>query len=133
MQQRFELERRQNDEKIKNMDAIKNSIAVDAKSERDTFEEQSWGKIDILIENNKSELARSITTGMQQKGDLTKKGKEFRELKQQLDFKERDMEEKNHLFHEYIQQQKDLQIVQKRNKTEIYEREVTLNEKRARI
>jgi hypothetical protein len=133
MQQRFELERRQNDEKIKNMDAIKNSIAVDAKSERDTFEEQSWGKIDILIENNKSELARSITTGMQQKGDLTKKGKEFRELKQQLDFKERDMEEKNHLFHEYIQQHKDLQIVQKRNKTEIYEREVTLNEKRARI
>lgn len=102
MHERFELERQQNDEKIRSMEAARKDIEVNAKTERQTIEEQSWSQIDSLIENNKSHLALSITNGMQQKGDLTKKGKEFRELKQQLDHNEREMEEKNHLFHEYI-------------------------------
>jgi hypothetical protein len=50
---------------------------------RNKVEEDSWARIDMLVEQNKTKLDVSIEQSMVAKGDLTKILKNYRELNQE--------------------------------------------------
>lgn len=68
---------------------------------RNKVEEDSWARIDMLVEQNKTKLDVSIEQSMVAKGDLTKILKGFREFKQEKEQKQREIDEKNQ---DYVEQ-----------------------------
>ena len=67
------------------------------------MEEDSWARIDMLVEQNKTKLDVSIEQSMVAKGDLTKILKGFREFKQEKEQKQREIDEKNQDYVEQVQ------------------------------
>lgn len=70
---------------------------------RNKVEEDSWARIDMLVEQNKTKLDVSIEQSMVAKGDLTKILKGFREFKQEKEQKQREIDEKNQDYVEQVQ------------------------------
>jgi hypothetical protein len=72
---------------------------------RGKVEEDSWARIDMLVDQNKTKLDISIEQSMVAKGDLTKILKNFRELNQEKEQTQRVLLEYNQEFADHIQTQ----------------------------
>jgi hypothetical protein len=72
---------------------------------RGKVEEDSWARIDMLVDQNKTKLDISIEQSMVAKGDLTKILKNFRELNQEKEQTQRVLLECNQEFADHIQTQ----------------------------
>lgn len=72
---------------------------------RGKVEEDSWARIDMLVDQNKTKLDISIEQSMVAKGDLTKILKNFRELNQEKEQTQRGLLEYNQEFADHIQTQ----------------------------
>lgn len=83
----FMIEKEKNRVDIIKLEAQKKEIKSGAIVVRNKVEEDSWAKIDTLVEQNKTKLDVSIEQSMVAKGDLTKILKGFREFKQEKEQK----------------------------------------------
>ena len=99
---KFVVEKEQNRIEIGKLEVQREDLKKSHNIQRSKIEEDSWLKIDSLVDQNKTKLDVSIELSMVAKGQLTETLKDFRELKQDKEQKVREMEEKNQNFNEHI-------------------------------
>ena len=102
MGSKFVVEKEQNRIDISKLEVQREDLKRSHVNQRKNIEEDSWLKIDSLVDQNKTKLDVSIELSMVAKGQLTETLKDFRELKQDKEQKVREMEEKNQNFNEHI-------------------------------
>lgn len=102
MEAKFVVEKEQNRIEINKLEVQREDLKRSYVKQRNNIEEDSWLKIDSLVDQNKTKLDVSIELSMVAKGQLTETLKDFRELKQDKEQKVREMEEKNQNFNEHI-------------------------------
>lgn len=125
----FLIEKEKNRVEIIQLEAQQKDIKSKAIVMRNKVEEDSWARIDMLVEQNKTKLDVSIEQSMVAKGDLTKILKGFREFKQEKEQKQREIDEKNQDYVEQVQTLQQLKAETLVNAQEIKDRDVTLADK----
>ena len=129
MVQSFLIEKEKNRVEIIQLEVQQKDIKSKAIVMRNKVEEDSWARIDMLVEQNKTKLDVSIEQSMVAKGDLTKILKGFREFKQEKEQKQREIDEKNQDYVEQVQTLQQLKAETLVNAQEIKDRDVTLADK----
>ena len=102
-------------------------------NERKTKEDEAWTQIDELTDKNKAQLAIYIEQGMESKAELSTQIQELTQLNNHKEQYGRDLMQTRMIYDTQMQDQQKLRQDIELKRTEISERDVTLEEKKVRI